>query len=313
MTVHPLTHHEILGLIEPFTRRGRHPDLASSNRIERRVVFRPIDHPGVEDDAPLLREILLLDSPEPERYELTRVLRLPCGLEARLQAEGPKPGELLARLEAVERARQFCCGPGYRIAQNYRLEPGASELLLTSATLQLPDLTLLLKAPAVGGAPAELELTAPSGGRLDLPDDLLAVLGWNWGLLYRTRDGWRSALKLRGREPQRSRLAERQLGRAAEHLQRTLSEPPPCFHERQRAARWKVVLRRALPLLICIALIAGTAALPRLHLAPDSALRMLIFNAPPLLMIIVFSLRELPRLEIPPWPRPARASLWHSE
>ena len=30
---------------------------------------------------------------------------------------------------------------------------------------------------------------------------------------------------------------------------------------------------------------------------------MLIFNAPPLLLVWLFSLREMPRLEIPPLPR----------
>ena len=43
---HPLTHHEILRLIEPFTRRGRHVDLSATDRIERRIVFKPVVHGG---------------------------------------------------------------------------------------------------------------------------------------------------------------------------------------------------------------------------------------------------------------------------
>jgi hypothetical protein len=37
---------------------------------------------------------------------------------------------------------------------------------------------------------------------------------------------------------------------------------------------------------------------------------MLIFNEPPLLMVLVFCLRELPSIEIPPWPRRAAAQHW---
>jgi hypothetical protein len=37
---------------------------------------------------------------------------------------------------------------------------------------------------------------------------------------------------------------------------------------------------------------------------------MLIFNAPPLLMVAFFCMREMPRIEIPPWPRRSRAPGW---
>ena len=42
----PLTHHEILGWIAPFTRQGRQLDLAASDRLERRLRFKTIEHPG---------------------------------------------------------------------------------------------------------------------------------------------------------------------------------------------------------------------------------------------------------------------------
>ena len=69
MARHPLTHHEILGLIEPFTRRGLHVDLAASNRIERRLLFKPIVHEEVlhEDEGAEFAgasEVLQLESPE---------------------------------------------------------------------------------------------------------------------------------------------------------------------------------------------------------------------------------------------------------
>ena len=40
----PLSHHDILGIVEPFTRRSRQLDLAASDRLNRRLLFKPIEH-----------------------------------------------------------------------------------------------------------------------------------------------------------------------------------------------------------------------------------------------------------------------------
>ena len=41
-----------------------------------------------------------------------------------------------------------------------------------------------------------------------------------------------------------------------------------------------------------------------------SPLRMMLFNIPTLLLALAFSMQELPRFEIPPWPRRLDASAW---
>ena len=81
MSAHPLTHHEILGLIGPFTRRGRHLDLPASDRLARRLVFKPIEHTDPAIASPVLIESLQLEQPEDDTYRLTRTLSLPCGLQ----------------------------------------------------------------------------------------------------------------------------------------------------------------------------------------------------------------------------------------
>jgi hypothetical protein len=91
---------------------------------------------------------------------------------------------------------------------------------------------------------------------------------------------------------------------------RTLAEPPQRFHERLWRQRWGVTLRRATPLLGGVALLLGAAAVPKIDLAEDSVLRMLIFHAPPLLLVALFCMREMPRIEIPPLPRASRAQQW---
>jgi hypothetical protein len=117
-------------------------------------------------------------------------------------------------------------------------------------------------------------------------------------------------LRVPRREPARSRRIEVRLRETTAHLARTLAEPPRAFHDRLTPARWGVVFRRLIPLLLCAALIAGTFALSFADIPQDSMLLMMIFNFPPLLLIVVFGMRELPRFEIPPLPRTCSAPSW---
>jgi hypothetical protein len=171
-------------------------------------------------------------------------------------------------------------------------------------------LTLALTVSRVRGIPGEMELVAPDGGVPMLPEDLLAVLGLPWTRLSRVKAGWRASLRLRAREPERSRDAELKLEQTAAHLARTMAESPRHFHQRFRAARWRMTFRRSIPLLGTLALIGAAIAVPWLGLAQESVLRMLVLNSPPLLLLMFFSMRELPRIEIPPWPRRLTAETW---
>ena len=145
---------------------------------------------------------------------------------------------------------------------------------------------------------------------MQLPDDLLAVLGWDWARLITTGSGWRTRLRLRGGGAARSEDAQRKLDLAVRHLAQTLAEPPALFHDKQRGARWRVVVRRSMPLLGAVLLMVGAALMARLELAPESILRMLIFHSPPLVLVLFFCMNELPRVEIPPLPRRLHGSSW---
>jgi hypothetical protein len=315
----PLTHHEILGTVGPFVRRGRHVDLGASDRAGRRIAFR-----ALEAGEPALRDTLSLENPAAGVWRLTRVLTPSDGPEASLVAEGAEPAALLAAITAVAPARQFLRGEGFVVALCHRLGPGAggtsdevsgeaieARLILVRAEARIGDATLSMQVPRVGGIPADLELgTSDGAGGLDVPADLLAVLGLDWTRLDRTGGHWRGTVQLRSHEPARSRDAQAKLARTVSHLATTLAEPPHRFHERFAAARWGVTLRRSVPLLVSLALIAGAAAFPQLGVARDSALWMLIFNAPPLLMVLFFCMREMPRIEIPPLPRASKSPTW---
>ena len=101
----PLTHHEILALMGPFTRRGRHADLPASRRAERQLVFRPVDHPPPGEGLPRLREVLALEVSERGNFRLVRSLtanpgdRDASGPVAELSASGRDPEDLLEQIE----------------------------------------------------------------------------------------------------------------------------------------------------------------------------------------------------------------------
>jgi hypothetical protein len=314
--LNPLTHHEILELVAPFARRGRHVDLAATDRLQRRVVFKPLKHPARQHpahqpesgDSLQLRETLTLEDLGSGAHRLTRILSPDTGPDARLEAEGLDPGELLARIQDVPLQRQFQHTAGVTIALSFRLTSGA--MTLTCGMAQVAGVTVKLDASIPRG-PAAISFATAPGEALELPQDALAVLGGRWSRLRRSGEGWAAELQLSRREPRRSRDAEAAIDSAVMHIARVLEEPPHRFHERWVVARWRVFVRRIVPLAACVALIVCAAAVPKLHLAESSGLRMLILNSPPILMILFFCLREVPIVEIPPVPRRSTAASWH--
>lgn len=313
MAVAPLTHHEILALVAPFARQGRHVDLAASRREQRQIAFRPVDHPAVGDGAAALREVLQLDSHGNGSFRLIRTLTGDGGLQATLEASGSDPAELLSRIQGVDLQRHFRRGPGWMMARSYRFESfgsGGSAPVLARGQVRLSGLTLVFEVSPVRGVSAELALTPAAGLRLPLPEDLLAVIGWDWARLVPHADGWTTRMRLRGQGARRSAAAERALDRVTAHLAQVLAEPPARFHARFRLARWGVVLRRLIPTLTAVGLIVGTLLLPRIAPEQDPGFWLLLHYLPIGVLALAFMLQELPRFEIPPWPRPLRAGQW---
>jgi hypothetical protein len=294
----PLTHHDIAALAAPFTRAGRLVDLAASDRAARRLRFKPLALDGV-------LEGLSLDE-DKGSWRLTRSLTDDTGLCAQLQARGDDVAALCEPCLAVPVASAFSRGAGWAIAWSHQLAEAGPRL--QAAELRLDGLTLRMSVSSVDRIPADIRLEAPD--ITELPSDLLAVLGLRWARLDRQGSGWRSSLALRSRGAARSGEAQAQLQAAAAHLAHTLARPPAHFHDAHLGLRWAVTARRAVPLLACVGIIGAALAVPALNLQPDSVLRMLIFNAPPLLLGLFVVLREMPRVELPPLPRRPAAAHW---
>jgi hypothetical protein len=311
----PLTHHEILSLVEPFARRGRHVDLAASVRQERRLVFKPpAGAPTPAPDAP--REVLRLDCLEGGTYRLTRTLGHPLGATATLVAQGNDLAALLADVEAVPAAHHFVAGRGFLVARSYTVErarsDGPASLDLVHGSVHVDGLVLALRVSAVRRVAGDLSLEPTSAAKPVLPEDLLAVLGWNWARLVPVRQGWTSKLRLRGSAAERTARAETALDQAAAHLARTLAEPPARYHERMRRARWGVFFRRGIPTFTAVTLVGIAALLPKF--LPDLPMPVWVamYHVPTIIVAISFMMQELPRFEIPPWPKPLQTPQWRA-
>ncbi len=211
--------------------------------MARRIAFRPVEH-AATNGHPALVESLVLEHPEPGWFELTRTLRPADGAEAKLVTEGASADELFARAAAVPLERHFVMTAGCTLARSYRAH-GDTRLQLTAARARVDHLDIALRVPRVSGIPAEIEITSAAGEAIDLPDDLLAVLGWPWTRIARKRDAWLGQLRLRGdgveRTPRRRsedrphpRAPRGDAGRAAAALSRT---PARRALGRHRAAR----------------------------------------------------------------------------
>ena len=311
MAAPPLTHHDILSLVQPFARAGRHVDLAASDRTARRIAFKTIVHDSAPPLNAVVHEDLVLESLGTGTFALTRTLSLDRAPKATLQAMGEDPCELLARLEAVPLHRHFSLAPGRAVARSYalRLEAGTVTPVLTQGTVEAGGLTLTMAVSSVPGLAAELSIKPISGVTFDLPQDLLAVQGWDWARLIGERDGWHSRMRLRGRAARRTRTAEAALEQVAAHLALSLSEAPARFHERHLVARYGVVLRRSIPMLTPLVLLVMVLGMPKVVVG-GSALWHLLFHIPTLFIVLSFRLQELPQFEIPPWPRRSTAERW---
>ncbi len=338
----PLTHHEILTLVEPFVRAGQRPDLTGSDRVQRRIVFQPQalardvvagttrapggpeshegpDGPeaaaGAVPALPPLTQRLVLEQPEPGRCTLARHLRTDDGLEARVELEGEDPALLLQRLLALPPWRQFLVVEGTLIALQQRLpapalEGAARPPVLREAEARVAGLRLRARVSGVGGYPAELELLRGDSASPRLPDDLLAVLGGPWSQLTELQRGWIGSISLSGEEPRRSALAAARLQQTVAHLARTLAEPPHRFHERHRRARWIVGLRGTLPVLVGAAIVGAALYAQRLGPEGQSTLAMLANATPPLLLMLLFLRKEIPRIGLPRVPRRPAPDAW---
>ncbi|WP_141565253.1 hypothetical protein [Ectothiorhodospira sp. PHS-1] len=317
----PLTHHDILKLVAPFSRDGRRVDLAATDRQARTLVFQPIEHDSVGLAGLTLTETLTLENPKADQFRLVRTLTHASGLKARLEVEGPTVEGVYRQLTKVAPAQQFMRVDSVLAALDYRVRRVARRRLqggeiwpmrFAGGEAVVAGRRLTLDARQVEGLPAKLVLEKPSAGEVALPADLLAVRGRAWRPLQATDSGWKSTIKLAHREPERSEDAENKFAQTISHLVAIFSRPPEDFHARFLRRRWQVVFRRSLPVQGVLGILALVPVLYLLGLGREEPLPLWTTGIPPVLLLAVFWSwsREVPVLEIPPPPRPLDLPAW---
>jgi hypothetical protein len=317
----PLTHHEILALAEPFTRRGRHVDLAGSDRLARRILFKPTGYPDTPDAPGGLTETLVLENPGRQHFRLTRTLTDAAGRVATLRTDGPHPEALVEQVDAVDPRRHFPTLGGVRVARSYRIEtePGADgnadgtrRLVFLRASTDLDGIEIELDAQVGHGMPAEIRLLPAPQRTIRPPEDLLAVLGWAWRSLRPFDKGWRAHLRIPAAEPARTPDVEAKLARTLEHLVATLRAPPIDFHRTWLRQRWSALARRTLGLMTIAGLVVIGPGILMFGAPEGSALRLLSFVMPALLILGLIARHEAPSMKITPLPRPLPEDAWEA-
>jgi hypothetical protein len=307
-----LSHHELLTLVEPFVRRGIRPDLAATDRMAGRIAFVPRDRAGAAGRR--LRETLRLERIGTAGWRLLRDVVRDDGLQASLQTDGRDPATMLARVEAIDPDVHFDDRDGYALTLSHRLayEPGASDVPIpTRLEAHLEGLVLTTTAPTASGVSGRIDLSPSPGSRPPcLPDDVLAVLGWDWSFLERDTRGWHASVRLRGRGRDRALHAVRRLHEAAGHLSRILRDAPCRFHERLRGERWRASLRRSVPAMVWVALIGEAALAPVMREALTGAVPLYAVATPPVVLLFFFCRSQEPRFAWPRLPQPLDAPAW---
>ena len=337
-----MSHHAIMGLVEPFSRRGHRVDLPASDRAQGVLVFRPVEIPAAPDGHPALTSVLRLERPHRLKVRIIRTLKAADGRRATVIAEGDDPDRLLDAIEAVPPARSFhvveadggspgAAAAGRLVTRCYRIEawrtPPSRRGLLPSGALPRalrpdrcpePRLTaaelhvgsLRLSATDTPGRALEVRLTTIDGEPLALPSDFLAVLGWSWRPLRRVdRSTWVGSVRPFGRASERTARLEAALDRAAAHLVETLAAPPDAFHRRHHGARWRAAFQRSLPLLFVVGMTVGIAS--AVHWLPKTpVVHMLMLHTSILAIAALKMMDKAWRVEIPPPPRPSARPRW---
>ncbi|ABM61044.1 hypothetical protein [Halorhodospira halophila] len=314
--VQPLSHHQILARVAPFSAAGWTVDLAACDRARRLIAFEPVSHAGLDAAPGPVTEHLALSEPEPGRYRLSATYTAADGTRAGLRIDGDRPADLLARYQAAEvRPRLFVGAAGVCIGRSYRSAAGAAgggEPLwrAVAAEAQVAGRRVTLDATPGAGLPGQIAITPHADGEPPLPEDLLAVLGWGWRPLVWRQGAWRSTLALRRHEPRRRDDVEARTQQLVAHLAAVFAAPPSGYHRRYRRQRWAAVGRRLLPMTVFFLVLA---AVPLFGVVlQEGEMPPWLHGVPPLLAIgaLLFSGTEVPLVDWPPLPRPLHATTW---
>jgi hypothetical protein len=91
-----------------------------------------------------------------------------------------------------------------------------------------------------------------------------------------------------------------------------MMDAPGHFHDQHVLARWRVALRRAIPILTPICTFAGVLVMPVFEFREHPGMWIVLSQIPTALIALSFTTQDLARFEIPPWPKRSQATSWQT-
>ncbi|MEM6640563.1 MAG: hypothetical protein AAF610_11775, partial [Pseudomonadota bacterium] len=275
-------------------------------RAARRLSFVPAE-PG-DGEIELAYDLYLRDGASP--VILRRALF--CG---QLQATAAIPGDdlaaMLETLASLDPDTQFR-REGTTVADSFDLSLDGGPRL-TSCAARVAGLLVELDARTVVGESMNVRIySPPNGADCRLPDDVFALVDRRWQPLFERDDGWSTVFKAPTAEPQRTQVAMDVFARTMSHLARVLGSPPEQYHASFSRRRWRVFLRRYIPVSVCLAVVAALPLIDRYLLDDTTELHPAFLSLTPLLMIgyMLLMWRDVPLFELPPRPRALPGDAW---
>ena len=174
----PLSHHDIMRLAAPLTRRGNQVDLARSDRVNRYIEFQP-QPSGLEQTVLVftLNARIAASSTAP-KVQLNRLLITQTGLVSRLSATVDDLDNALNEFEQIPLSRQLVLKPEFSIALTYTLKPARdsakpiARLKLQYGCAEFAGLQLRVDTSTGGAMPADARLLIAGSNPAYLRDRL---------------------------------------------------------------------------------------------------------------------------------------------
>lgn len=159
MPAPPLTHHDIIRIVAPLTKRGINVNLSACDRAARYIEFQ-----SQNSDVPDSRLTYSVQAGRGNVMFITRIVAHSCGLVSTLSAVVSDIEAALAAFDTIPTSRQLDIGDNYVLALSYTLESvknaasDTSQLQLRFACARVSGLDIRIDTSTGAEMPADVRI-----------------------------------------------------------------------------------------------------------------------------------------------------------
>ena len=159
MPAPPLTHHDIIRIVAPLTKRGINVNLSACDRAARYIEFQ-----SQMSDVPESRLTYSVEVGRGNLMNVTRIVAHSCGLVSTLSAVVTDIDAVLAAFDSIPASRQLDIGDNHVLALSYTLESikktpsGTSQLQLRFACARVSGLEIRIDTSTGAQMPADVRI-----------------------------------------------------------------------------------------------------------------------------------------------------------